>query len=466
MTELRRSSPTYRTAFFKAFLAFVLLITATISHPQLAHATGAWDVVPDGDSGCHLSDAITANNNGGSAYGSCPAGDGTIQMAAGTYTLTANLPVIDHALTINGSGVGSTIIDGQDQYYVFYDDGPYLNGVSNLTIKNAGTGAGTSFAIASDGSTDIDNVVVYQSTGGGILASESGATITNTAVVNDSSNHAALDIPAFSGTYNITNVTLYGNYIGVYVPAYGGTVNITNATIASNSGGSGINFIDESGDPTVNLENSILDNTVNCSGSAIDGQGNNIVSDNSCGLIGTSEHVNTDPELGALTTSDGTEVLPITYTSPAYAAATTGAPPTDQRGVSRPQCGVADIGAYEQTTCAPSGGGSGSGSTSSSPSKTVSKGSSGTANAGGANAAATTSSKTDAPISTPDMPVTTKGSAPHTHPMIPASNSSSHWSIWVGIIVVLLALVGCGWFLAKKNPKKFTKFLRRFHHSR
>jgi hypothetical protein len=451
------------TSLLVLLLVFTLF-AATLVHTPLVHAATTWNITPS--SACTLADAITANNTG-AISGSCAAGTGStgiINLAAGTYTLGANLPsVINNNLNIVGAGVGSTIIDGQNQYTVFTDSTGNLSGVSNLTINHAGNGgSGVGLAIFAEASTvSISNVVVENSTvDGGIDVRSFDASITNVAIFSNAGNGFALRLAPTNGTYNVTNVTVYGNRNGVYIDANGsGTVNFTNDTIASNTG-AGINFHIGGGSPTVNVKNIILANSTNCAGSALTSQGHTISSDNSCGFVGTSNHSSTDPELGSPTASSGTYALPITYTSAAYDSGDpTGAPSTDQRGVARPQCSGVDIGAYETTTCTPAApsGGSGSGSSgsgTSSSSSSSSKKSSGASTASNSTTSAAASPATSTSASKSSQSTrTTKSSGGGQVATVATSKPASHTGLIVGGVVILLAAAAVGgWFYLRQNP--------------
>ena len=73
----------------------------------------------------------------------------------------------------------------------------------------------------------------------------------------------------------------------------------------------------------------------------------NLADGATCGL-GAGEQGGVDPKLGQILGTGPTDVLPLTPGSPAIDAANDLAcPPTDQRGVSRPQGPHCDTGAYE-----------------------------------------------------------------------------------------------------------------------
>ncbi len=77
----------------------------------------------------------------------------------------------------------------------------------------------------------------------------------------------------------------------------------------------------------------------------------NIDSQNSCGFTDPTDQVNTDPLLGPLQNNGGpTQTCAITDSSPAFDRGSNDPdfmPPTDQRGITRPQGAYCDIGAYE-----------------------------------------------------------------------------------------------------------------------
>ena len=105
--------------------------------------------------------------------------------------------------------------------------------------------------------------------------------------------------------------------------------------------------------------------------------GTDIVASSSAAGNGTiaGSPLTSDPTLAPLAANGGdTPTMAITNTSPAYnASGATCAPATDQRGITRPQFGACDIGAFELDTLPPPpGGGSGgdSGGTTTSPSPT------------------------------------------------------------------------------------------------
>jgi hypothetical protein len=101
----------------------------------------------------------------------------------------------------------------------------------------------------------------------------------------------------------------------------------------------------------VNVTNTILSclpGQTNVSGAVRDG-GHNICSDASANFTAATSRMNLDPALGALGNYGGlTLTIPLLPSSPALDTGDdSAAPPTDQRGVSRPKGLASDIGAFE-----------------------------------------------------------------------------------------------------------------------
>jgi hypothetical protein len=184
------------------------------------------------------------------------------------------------------------------------------------------------------------------------------------------------------GSMSLTNCTISGNKLlegiisevegyaggGPIAGAGGGIYNsghmeLLNCTIANNSAGSAPDSIG-GGFANTSLLTAIFKNTIvadNTAGNSttnngangldavIISQGHNLDSEDSCGFNQPTDLINTDPLLGPLQDNGGptfTCALPVN--SPAVDTGdNSGAPATDQRGVSRPQGITVDIGAYE-----------------------------------------------------------------------------------------------------------------------
>ncbi len=180
-----------------------------------------------------------------------------------------------------------------------------------------------------------------------------------------------------NGTVTITNSTFSGNSApggtggGVY---YNGTSMImTNTTIVNNSSGVGGGGLHRTGtNPTLLMRNTIIANNNGAAASPdafglVSSQGNNIIGNviGSTGWIG-SDFQNVNPMLDVLAANGGlgNTHLPLTG-SPALNAGqncvvdlscSAGNPPvavtTDQRGVTRPQNAIVDIGSVEVAVAA------------------------------------------------------------------------------------------------------------------
>jgi hypothetical protein len=155
-----------------------------------------------------------------------------------------------------------------------------------------------------------------------------------------------------ASTLTMTNSTVSGNTYGIAV----GDATLSFCTFANNEV-EGIN----GGDVTIG--NSILSapsggQNCNPTGVTLTSLGHNISSDDSCAAAFTQpgDRNNTDPMIGPLAENGGpTLTHALLPGSPAIdAAASAGAPATDQRGVARPQGAAPDIGAFEmEPTAAP-----------------------------------------------------------------------------------------------------------------
>ncbi len=128
------------------------------------------------------------------------------------------------------------------------------------------------------------------------------------------------------------------------------TVKLSNTILATTSGGTN-DLVNDKRDRTTTPAIGANVNTASVTFS-----GNNLAM-NSTALNGTSftgsPTVTSDPQLGGLTTfACKPAVLPITQSSSAFDAGSCDPSiPTDERGVSRPQCGACDIGAFEVECC-------------------------------------------------------------------------------------------------------------------
>ncbi len=141
----------------------------------------------------------------------------------------------------------------------------------------------------------------------------------------------------------------------------GGAAALLNVTVASNRVDGGIAYFGGGNGPSqggglantngaVTVRGSIIADSAN--GGEVWGiltdAGYNLCSDNTANFSATGSLNNTDPLLAVLNDNGGpTETMALLAGSPARDAIPSGFPPTDQRGVARPQGPAADLGAFE-----------------------------------------------------------------------------------------------------------------------
>jgi len=154
----------------------------------------------------------------------------------------------------------------------------------------------------------------------------------------------------------MVNVTVSGNTAaqrgGGLINDGTGIVDITNATFSNNSAANG-GAIARNSDSPVSLTNTIIANSPvggNCDG-PMTTNGHNLEDADTCGLLGAmNDTIGELANLGPLADNGGpTMTHALLVGSPAVNGGDNGpCPPTDQRGIPRPQQFTCDIGAYER----------------------------------------------------------------------------------------------------------------------
>ncbi len=237
---------------------------------------------------------------------------------------------------------------------IYSKGGPLSLTNTIITGNNAYVGGGiNTFAGGTLAITDSTIQWNHAALNGGGINTEAGAgqmTISGSTIIFNSSDSNGGGL-YLSTTSSMTNDTILGNFAtlnGGAIYNYSGSATLTNATVNQNQNNapqSGAVFR-ESG--AVSVRNTILDNSFNCRG-GITSLGHNIDSSNTCGFTGPGDLVNTNPRLGVIGDNGGpTQTEALLEGSPAINAADPEIyPPTDQRGVTRPQGSGPDIGAYE-----------------------------------------------------------------------------------------------------------------------
>ena len=260
--------------------------------------------------------------------------------------------------TIGGSLIlENTVVSGNESPHT--DGGGISIGIGsmsavNSTISNnsAVSGGGIN---NSSGIITLDAVSLSNNTAinwGGGMESAGQVTMTNVTVSNNSASDGG-GIFNNGGNEILTNCTVSGNTASGNGGGFfnRGDLTLNSVTVQGNSaslnfGGGIFKF-----DGTVSVRNTILSGSLaggNCSGGIIS-LGHNISSDNTCGLAGPGDLSNIEPLLGPLANNGGPTMthalLPGSHAIDAADPANF--PPTDQRGISRPQGAGPDIGAYE-----------------------------------------------------------------------------------------------------------------------
>lgn len=214
--------------------------------------------------------------------------------------------------------------------YGYGEGGGIQNGNAYLTINNTRIVSNTT-----------------RNYGGGMYnAGSSVVTITNSLIQGNQAlllGHGVMNdrgavLALINVTFENNNFANSGNGLG---PAYASLLNVTVA-------GDGSEFTNWDG--IVTMKNTLMagNQPNNCYYSFVS-LGHNLDSGNSCGFNATGDISNTAPLLGPLQDNGGpTPTHALLPGSPAInAGANSNCPLTDERGITRPQAGVCDIGAYE-----------------------------------------------------------------------------------------------------------------------
>jgi predicted outer membrane repeat protein len=269
--------------------------------------------------------------------------------SAGTLVISDTLLSQNHASRAGGIFVASGITTISRSTFSF-NYGAYGGGIR----QEGGALNLTNVTFTRNGYTRSGTQV---NTGGGAISWGAGsATLTNVTMSNNWATYGG-GFDHEDGTTSLTNVTLSGNASlgGGALDQGGGSIALTNGTIAGNQGQFFAGGIANRGG-TITLKNTLLANNFNPQNSQalncykpIATSSFSLSSDFTCGL-GTSRD-NVDPLLNPLAYNGGfTQTYLPMLDSPAIDGGTdVGCPPTDQRGVTRPQGQACDVGAVEVT---------------------------------------------------------------------------------------------------------------------
>lgn len=316
---------------------------------------------------------ITGNTTGDGAIGSGYNGG----IAGGIYNANV-LSITNSSISGNRTGTGNL--------YGGHGGGIASNGMGAVTITDStisgnttGNGtngdAGWGGGIFSDAQITVTNSTISGNTvgngvatggrGGGICISTGGMGESSLIITKSTiSNNLAPNVGGIfnDGKLTMANVTVSGNQAtgGTGGLENGGTANLNNVTFNLNAAIMHAGGLHNTG--TITVANTIVANSIslNCTwispGMPIS-KGYNLSSDDSCAFNQLSDlNNNAHAHLGALGNYGGpTKTHGLMYGSAAINTGDTGpctglnyhCMPTDQRGVTRPQAGRSDIGAFE-----------------------------------------------------------------------------------------------------------------------
>lgn len=300
-------------------------------------------------------------------------------------------------LTVQGAGARRTVIDANGHDRVFATAAGSRTTITDLTITggvafrgflpiNGGGG------IWNQGDLTLRRVTItgnHADYGGGLFNTPMASAVVDASTVSDNVAEVEAGGIRFDAAGTVVNSTIIGNQVlpdcctspwfsgrdggnageggGIDIRA-AGVVSIVNSTITGNTavtGGGGVNIapgyqgtvgtLEGFGGPLY-LKNTIIAGNAssargpaNCKRtiSPIVSLGHNIDDDGSCPLTAPGDLPGVDPLLGPFADHGGpTDTIALPTGSPAIDSATD-CPPTDQRGVARPQGAGCDIGSFE-----------------------------------------------------------------------------------------------------------------------
>jgi hypothetical protein len=295
-------------------------------------------------------------------------GGGILNWASGSATSPTTL-MLNHTLVTNntadgdgsgGGGVASSANNGKTAIVTLID--------SSVIENQAQYGGGITFSVNDSPAPDSRGFIIRSTIShnhaldaGGVYADGGGIDVTASSVTVVNSTISGNDVGAAAASEG------GGIWVGSYTNYPAGTLHLINSTVAGNTTtgqGGGIAVWADSpaaNPPVVDSVNTIAANNTapgggNCwiGAGSITSLGYNMENTNTCSFSQATDHPNTNPQLGPLANNGGpTATHALLSGSPAIGAASNAvcaaAPVSgvDQRGVSRPQGAVCDIGAYE-----------------------------------------------------------------------------------------------------------------------
>ncbi len=302
-------------------LSAVAVIAAAFLWTSPAHA----GTITVNGTTCTLANAITTANTGANTGGCTGGSSGADTLNITTdITLTAELPQITTDITIEGNGHTIQRDGGASNFRILHVSGSS----GNLTLKKATISGGYIWSAVNNYGggifVDLGSATIINSTisgnvttgfGGGIFSNNS-LTVQNSAITGNETGSYGGGIFTKSGSLTVENSTISGNSSpmggggGIYT-GNSSAISITNSTISGNSSpyaGFGIS------NGTATIENSIIaqqtsgDDCYFGPGGAINSQGYNIESFNTCNFTSTGDQRNVSSgnlNLGALADNGG-----------------------------------------------------------------------------------------------------------------------------------------------------------------
>ena len=264
-----------------------------------------------------------------------------INLTSGELLMNKN--VIIQGPNANVLTVQRSAASGTPSFSIFNNPTGLSLSLSGLTLSNADN-PNNGGAIKNAGTLSLNSMALTNNhtavAGSALFNAETGnATIANSTFSNNNSDQFAA-IYNQGGALNLTNSTLTANAnasnfpgAAIFSESFAGVTNITNCTIALNTGQAEVVWRNGSSGALINLKNTIVSGNTGGDVNGTTDLGNNLIGGNAL--------------LAALGNYGGpTQTMALLPGSPAINAGTaTGAPTTDQRGISR--VGTVDIGAFE-----------------------------------------------------------------------------------------------------------------------
>lgn len=347
---------------------FVVVLVATVLVAPSAHAAifrVAWsNDAPGSCSGTHCSTVRAAL-----AAAELSPGADTILLPDGDLWLDAPL-ILDTDVTLEGEGADKTFVHGDDQAYraleVMHDA---TVTVAGMTLADGyAPGASGEFqaggVVRNYGTLTLDRVRVTRgrgSSGGGVANTGGVLTITRSLIDDNVADLGGGDAGGLlnhgGGTVTVSDTTIAHNTANKDAAflSWGGpnTTTFVRVTVVGNIAGAETGGIGHSAGDTVVVRGSIIADNLrgnvpsNCLLPVTSG-GGNVTSGEDCQLTHQSDLQSTDPMLSRELESlgGGTRVFALEPGSPALDRFDCD-DATDQRGVTRPQGGSCDAGAYE-----------------------------------------------------------------------------------------------------------------------